>query len=105
MNLIPALGLFGTLGTPELFIIFVILLLLFGGSKLPQLAKSMGKSIREFKSEMKDAQAENGTAAPNGATATEPKQGAPEAASFCSKCGAQVADPEARFCPKCGQAL
>ena len=105
MNLIPALGLFGTLGTPELFIIFVILLLLFGGSKLPQLAKSMGKSIREFKSEMRDAQAENGSKPPNGTTATEPNQGESQASSFCSKCGAQVSDPEARFCPKCGKTL
>jgi sec-independent protein translocase protein TatA len=33
----------------ELIIILVILLLLFGSTRLPQLAKGMGKSIREFK--------------------------------------------------------
>ena len=37
------------LGPTELIIILVILLLLFGSTRLPQLAKGMGKSIREFK--------------------------------------------------------
>ncbi len=39
----------GNLGPTELIIILVILLLLFGSTRLPQLAKGMGKSIREFK--------------------------------------------------------
>lgn len=39
----------GGLGMQELIIILVILLLLFGSTRLPQLAKGMGKSIREFK--------------------------------------------------------
>lgn len=37
------------LGTPELIIILVIILLLFGGSKLPQLSKSIGTSIKELR--------------------------------------------------------
>lgn len=37
------------IGITELIVILVILLLLFGGTRLPQLAKGMGKSIREFK--------------------------------------------------------
>jgi TatA/E family protein of Tat protein translocase len=37
------------LGVTELVVILVILLLLFGSTRLPQLAKGMGKSIREFK--------------------------------------------------------
>ena len=36
-------------GAPELIIILVIVLLLFGARKLPDLASSMGKSIREFR--------------------------------------------------------
>jgi sec-independent protein translocase protein TatA len=36
-------------GTPELMLIFFAILLLFGGQKLPELAKGLGKSIREFK--------------------------------------------------------
>ena len=41
-------GLLG-LGGPEVLLIFAVLLLLFGGSKLPELAKGLGKSIKEFK--------------------------------------------------------
>ena len=37
------------LGMTELIVILVILLLLFGSTRLPQLAKGMGKSIKEFK--------------------------------------------------------
>lgn len=43
-----------TLGAPELVIILVILLVLFGGSKLPGLAKGLGQSIKEFKKSTKD---------------------------------------------------
>ena len=40
------------LGWPELVIIFVILLLLFGASRLPKLSRSAGQSINEFKKGM-----------------------------------------------------
>ena len=42
------------LGAPELIIILVILLVLFGGAKLPGLAKGLGQSIKEFKKASKD---------------------------------------------------
>jgi sec-independent protein translocase protein TatA len=38
-----------SLGAPELLIILLIVLLLFGGAKLPKLARSLGESSREFK--------------------------------------------------------
>lgn len=38
------------IGTGELVIIFLAILLLFGGKKLPELAKSLGQAIREFRS-------------------------------------------------------
>jgi sec-independent protein translocase protein TatA len=41
-------------GPTELIVILVILLLLFGGSKLPSLAKGLGQSIKEFKNAAKD---------------------------------------------------
>ncbi|MEY4167322.1 MAG: twin-arginine translocase TatA/TatE family subunit [Blastocatellia bacterium] len=39
----------GGLGPTELIIILVILLVLFGGSRLPSLAKGLGESVRSFK--------------------------------------------------------
>lgn len=41
-------------GTTELIIILVIILLLFGGSKLPSLAKGLGQSVKEFKKASKE---------------------------------------------------
>jgi len=42
------------LGAGELFIILLILLVLFGGSKLPGLAKGLGQSVKEFKKASRD---------------------------------------------------
>lgn len=48
----PAL-LIGDLGTPELLIILVIVVLVFGASKLPELARGSGRALRIFKAETK----------------------------------------------------
>jgi Tat protein translocase TatB subunit len=40
---------FGTLGGPELFFIFVIALIVFGPRKLPEIGKSLGKMVGEFR--------------------------------------------------------
>lgn len=42
------------LGWPEILIILLVVLLLFGANKLPDLARSMGRSARIFKSEVKE---------------------------------------------------
>jgi len=39
----------GSVGTPEILLVLVIALLLFGPTKLPELGKSLGRAIREFK--------------------------------------------------------
>jgi sec-independent protein translocase protein TatA len=43
--------LIGSLGTPELLIILVIVVLVFGASKLPELARGSGRALRIFKAE------------------------------------------------------
>ncbi len=45
----------GSLGAPELLVILVIVLLLFGGAKLPKLARSLGQAQKEFKEGVQDA--------------------------------------------------
>ncbi len=44
----------GDIGFPELLLILFVVLLLFGGQKLPEIARSLGKSIREFKRALKE---------------------------------------------------
>lgn len=86
MLMITPFLLFGTLGMSELLIILAILLLLFGAAKLPQLGGALGKTIKSFKQEMKEGQAE------------------PPAVK-CPKCDAEITEPAAEFCPKCGQKI
>lgn len=65
------------LGGPEVIIILIILLVLFGGSKLPELAKGLGKSIKEFKNATRDEP----TPTPAPAPAAAPVSPAPAPAS------------------------
>ncbi|MEV3855784.1 Sec-independent protein translocase subunit TatA [Streptomyces sp. NPDC050095] len=44
---------FGKLGAPEIILILVVIILLFGAKKLPDMARSLGKSARILKSEAK----------------------------------------------------
>jgi len=48
----------GGLGTPELIIIAVVIVLLFGATRLPQLAKALGQSKRAFKEGLDDGEAD-----------------------------------------------
>lgn len=48
MSLPVTLGLIGGLGTSEVLFILLIIMLLFGASKIPELARSLGKAQREF---------------------------------------------------------
>jgi sec-independent protein translocase protein TatA len=51
------------LGYQELLVILVIVLILFGGSKLPELARSLGSSIKEFKKGVSETSKEEAPAA------------------------------------------
>lgn len=72
-------------GGSELIIVLLILLLLFGASKLPKLARSMGQAGKEFKAGMKE-----------GVKEEEPVEGP------CPFCGVQV-PTDSKFCPGCGK--
>ena len=50
--------LFFNLGGGEIFVILLIVILLFGSKKIPELARGLGKGIREFKSATSDIQRE-----------------------------------------------
>ena len=50
--------LFGNIGTPELIIILVIVLLLFGAKKIPELMKGLGKGVSSFKKGMNEIEEE-----------------------------------------------
>lgn len=46
------------IGLPELLIILLICLLIFGASKLPEIGRALGKTIKEFKKSMKEIDSE-----------------------------------------------
>jgi sec-independent protein translocase protein TatA len=47
---------FGNIGTGEIIIILVIILVFFGAKKIPELASGLGKGMREFRKAAKDIQ-------------------------------------------------
>ncbi len=49
MILSSTFGFLEGLGGPEMVVIFIIVLILFGGNKMPEFARGLGKTIREFK--------------------------------------------------------
>ncbi len=73
-----------SIGAPEILLVLLVLLLLFGASRLPKLARSMGQAGKEFKSGLKEGYVD------------QPVEGP------CPFCGASVT-AESRFCPGCGR--
>ena len=47
------------LGGPEILIILAVILLIFGGRKLPELARGSGRALRIFKSEIRESEKES----------------------------------------------
>lgn len=50
---------FGSLGLPELLLILLIVLVIFGATKLPQLGKGLGEGIRNFRSSLRPKNSED----------------------------------------------
>jgi sec-independent protein translocase protein TatA len=59
-------------GGPELIIILVVVLVLFGGSQLPKLAKNLGKAQKEFKEGMGEGAGEQSSTPPQPPSASPP---------------------------------
>ena len=60
----------GRIGLPELLVIFLILVVLFGASKIPQLGKGLGEGIRNFKKGLKGDEDQDG---PGGDSTQNPR--------------------------------
>lgn len=73
-----------SIGAPEILLIFLVLLLLFGASRLPKLARSMGQAGKEFKSGLKEGYV------------AQPVEGP------CPFCGVEV-PADSKFCPGCAK--
>ena len=88
------------LGYQELLIILVIVLVLFGANKLPELAKSLGKSVKEFKKGVEAEPVEDKTLKP----ASDAPVAAMAAPRACAYCKASL-DATWSHCPQCGTAV
>ena len=90
---------FGTLGGPELFLILVIALIVFGPKKLPEIGKNMGRMIGEFRKASQDFQRtiEDEVAAVNRSAETPPAQAqpAPKPLPAAAEAPPEVAPPAA----------
>ena len=54
LDVLNLLAFLQNIGFPELLVILLIVLLLFGAARLPEIARSLGKSIQEFKKGVKE---------------------------------------------------
>ena len=73
-----------SIGAPEILLVFLVLLLMFGASRLPKLARSMGQAGKEFKAGLKEGYV------------AQPVEGP------CPFCGTEVAS-DSKFCPGCAK--
>ncbi|MGE5599341.1 MAG: twin-arginine translocase TatA/TatE family subunit [Bacteroidota bacterium] len=106
------------LGASELLIILILVLVLFGATKIPALARSLGKGVSEFRKARSESL--NGPAGETAYAVGEPacpscRQEVGRDALFCSRCGQGLKaagagcpqcrtalKPQDKYCPKCG---
>ena len=82
MSLAPQMAILSNFFGPDMLIILVIVLLLFGSSKIPQLMRGLGSGVNEFKKGLAEGSAEEkkpGEASPAPASPTEKPSEAPKA--------------------------
>lgn len=77
----PQLAFIGSLGAPEMVMIFVVVLLLFGAKKLPELARGVGKSMGEFKKAREEFEHEITRSAEEVNRDERPKEASPKPAA------------------------
>ncbi len=110
----------GPLGLPELAIVLVIVVLIFGVGRLPEVGGAIGKGIREFRHATKDDEgadttseastdaATAATEATSSTTTAAPAAAAPAVPAsdtiFCAECGARNLRA-AKFCADCGKPI
>ena len=103
------------LGVPEILIILVIVLLIFGPKNLPKLGKSLGKTVKNVREGMEEGEAEAKSDSKDDpkietpaedvkvepAAEAQPEPVAAGASRVCPDCGASVG-AGAKFCESCG---
>ncbi len=91
----------GSLGVPELLIILLVVLLIFGPRRLPEMAKGLGQSVREFRKGVKDmkedfeseANEQGAKSAPSKAAAKDGAAKAEPATASASEASSAAAEP------------
>jgi sec-independent protein translocase protein TatA len=87
------------LGSQELLVILVIVLVLFGANRLPQLARSLGSSLKEFKKGIDEGHTKEASVSPPSAERGSP----PSGERACGQCKSPL-EAEWTHCPRCGTA-
>ena len=114
---LPSLAFIDGLGGPEMLLILVIVLLLFGGDKLPEFARGMGKTVRElkkaasgveeeFRRAMEEDERKKAAAALEAANPSPPpaETGVEQVAATPSDASNSIAGPEAPASPEAASA-
>jgi sec-independent protein translocase protein TatA len=84
------------LGGPELVLVLVVVLIVFGAGKLPTVFGQLGKGVRTFREEAQNEDLKSVSSTTTSTTAAGGK--------YCSNCGKPNADG-AKFCASCGTPL